>query len=190
MEHYRIFACEGLDGTGKTTYAKLLAQQTGSAYLNWTDNNPLARFRKQADRLHPALRFTFYTALSFGTHKEAQKNQLAGDVYVDRTILSTIAYHKALGVSDAWMALIPHALLDQIDQMLYFTAAEDTRLERMQKRLGEGKALSTVDAKSLLIGRKVDEAYRTIMPHKTLVVATDDKKPQEVVDEVKQQLYT
>lgn len=189
MERNRVFAMEGLDGTGKTTSSRMLAEETNGHYFYWADKNVFKSFRKRFDSSSPKLRFLYYTAASIDTHFRINELRETADVFVDRTIASTIAYHKALGVPDSWISMIPNFLINQFDSMIYFTAEESTRIQRMEERAKKEGKLSKADEKSILIGRDVDRFYRTLMPEKTLIVSTDHKTPRQVVDEVKMKLY-
>lgn len=190
MERFRFFAVEGLDGTGKSTVAKILADETDSQYYYWMEKNRLKRFRCAFDNSSPYLRFIYYTFAAIDTHFRAERMRTESDVFVDRTMLSTIAYHKALGLSDFWISMIPRFTIDSIDQLLYFVASEETRLNRMKDREGKGeRAMTQADYQSLVIGRRVDEEYRRILPDRTTIIDTDDKTPEQIVMEVKGILY-
>lgn len=190
MERKKVFAVEGLDGTGKTTAAKMLAEETESKYYYWMDKNRLKHFRKLLDNAPDNLRFLYYTAAAIDTYFRTEELREDADVFVDRTMLSTIAYHKALGVSDAWLSIIPQFTINQIDTLIYFTASEETRAQRMRDReLSGDQNMTEADKKSLIIGRRVDQEFRAIIPDRTLIVETDDKSPQEVVNFVKGRLY-
>ena len=137
-ENNRVFAIEGLDGTGKSTAAKLLAEQNEAVYYYWMDKNSIKKIRGLLDNAPVHLRFLYYTAAAIDTYFRAEDLRESADVFVDRTMLSTIAYHKALGLSDAWISLIPQFTINQIDQLIYFTATEETRASRMTQREIEG----------------------------------------------------
>lgn len=182
----RVIACEGLDMAGKTTVSKQLAEVTGSRYHYFTDNNPLAKYRKRVNKLPPIPKFLYYMACAVDTYKQAEEFRQDGDVYLDRTIASTIAYHLRLGVPDWMIALVPRQLLNQLDAMLYFTCSEQTRSDRAALR---GKELQPQDIASFSIARQVDRNYRELMPERTIVVPTDVKAPAQIVYELHNQLY-
>lgn len=191
MERYRVFASEGLDGTGKTTVSKLLAAQTGSEYYYWTDRSRLSKIRRTFDNAPPILRFLYFTIVGIDTTRRAEELRQHSDVYVDRSMVSTIAYHKALGVSDAWMALVPRFTLDLIDRLLYFTAEDSVRLSRMNRRKSEtGQTFTMTDEKSLKLGKQIDAEYRRVVPDKTTVIKTDILTPQQITDLLKVMLYS
>lgn len=185
-----VYALEGLDGTGKTESGKLLAIQTNSAYHYCMDGNPLRLYRRFFDQSPIPVRFLYYLGVSIETYRKAERLRTLSDVYVDRSIASTIAYHKAYGISDRWLSLIPNALNEQINLMIYFTASEDTRRKRILDRIGDGQqTLSHHDQKSLLLGGKVDTEYRKVFPTKTLIISTEGKNPRQIAEEVKERLY-
>lgn len=190
MELSRVYALEGLDGVGKTASGKLLAIQTNSAYHYCMDGNPLRLYRRFFDQSPIPIRFLYYLGVSIDTFRKAERLRTLSDVYIDRSIASTIAYHKAYGLPDRWFNLIPKALTEQINLMIYFTVSEDTRRQRILNRTSNGEqTLSSADQKSLILGRKVDTEYRKVFPTKTLIISTEGKNPLQVAEEVKERLH-
>lgn len=184
-----IYVLESLDGVGKTTVGRLLAMQTDSVYLYCMDGNPLRPYRRFFDELPTPLRFLYYLGVSINASANAEKLRATTDVYIDRSIVSTIAYHKAYGLPDIWFNLIPRSLMDQIDIMFYFTVNEETRRQRITERQRLKGILNPSDQKSLLLSGKIDDEYRRVFPAKTLIIPTDDKTPQQVVREVEERLH-
>jgi thymidylate kinase len=168
----------------------MLAKDTESQYYYWMEKNKLKSLRERFDNSPPLFRFMYYTFAALDTHQKAEKIREHSDVFVDRTMASTIAYHRALGLSDLWISMIPKFTIENIDKILYFTASDETRLDRMQQREGSGERLMTpADHQSLAIGKRIDEEYRRILPDRTIVISTDDKTPEMVVEELKGLLY-
>lgn len=189
MELGRVYTLEGLDGVGKTASGKLLAIQTNSAYHYCMDHNPLRLYRRFFDQSPIPVRFLYYLGVSIDTYRKAERLRTLSDVYIDRSIASTIAYHKAYGLSDRWFNLVPKALTEQINLMIYFTVSEDTRRQRVLDRTGAGhQDLNYADQKSLLHGKRVDAEYRKIFPTKTLIISTEGKNPLQVAEEIKERL--
>jgi len=110
-------------------------------------------------------------------------------VLVDRTIASSIAYHKAYGLSDRWLKLIPPFLLNQIDTMVYFSLNPTERIKRVVGREVTQATMTESDKRSILVVDKIDKEYRKIFSDRTLVVEVDNKTPQIIVDELKGKLY-
>lgn len=189
MELHRIYALEGLDGVGKTTTGKILAEQVpNAAYLYAMDGNNLSPYRKMFDTAPVNLRFLYYLAIAYNTYLNAERLRQADDVFIDRGIASTIAYHRAFGLPNSWLHLIPQCILDQVDTMIYLTATDEERKRRMGDRIATAQTMTYSDNKSLEVGQRIDEEYRIICPEKTLVVCTDDKTPQTVVNEVREHI--
>ena len=183
-----VYACEGLDGVGKTSAAKLLAITDNAQYHHYMDGNPLASLREIA--LDPAtpqeVKFQYYLGCAFDTYKQAGEKSLIAPVYADRTVFATLAYHQGLGVSDTLVARTPKPLLDQFAAMIYFTANDRTRLERLEAR--SNGAISNRDLESFKLGKIVDANYRSVAPGRTVIVETDRKTLEEVVYDVREQL--
>ena len=133
-ERNRVFALEGLDGVGKTTVGKLLAEQTGGQYLYFMDHNKMKPFRQRFDGAPTPIRFLYYLTATIDAYFQAEKLKQSSDVFVDRTVASLIAYHRAYSLSERWFWLIPHKLVSQIDTMIYFTMSEENRIARLQSR--------------------------------------------------------
>ncbi len=189
METHRVFALEGLDGVGKTTAGKILAEQVPNAiYLYAMDGNDLSPYRKMFDTASVGLRFLYYLAVAYNTYMNAERLRQTDNVFIDRGIASTIAYHRAFGLPDSWLYLIPQCLSDQIDTMIYLTATNAERKRRMGSRAVTSQTMTYSDNRSLIVGQRIDEEYRIICPEKTLVICTDDKSPQSVVNEIRKNI--
>lgn len=188
MEAHRVFALEGLDGVGKTTTGKMLADQTDGIYLYCMDGNSMKPYRKIFDTTPIPLRFLYYLAVSFNTYQRAEELRQSGDVFIDRAIASTVTYHKAFGLHNSWLHLIPQCIPNQIDTMVYLTATDVERKRRMGNRSITAQTMTFSDDKSLVVGKQIDQEYRIICPDKTLIVCTDNKSPQSVVNEIRKQI--
>lgn len=184
------YGVEGLDGTGKTTVTKLVAEQTESRYFYWTENNSLRQWRKYFDNAQTNLRFLFYTVVSVDSYLRVENYRKTSDVFLDRTVASTIAYHLAFGLNRGMLAFIPQCTLDQLNKLIYLTASDDVRRERMKNRgVNSFQEMTEADKKSLVFGAKVDAEFRKIIPERTLVIETDNRTRQEVADHMKKLLY-
>lgn len=182
---HKVYAGEGLDGVGKTTVLKLLAEQTGSHYLYCMDGYPLRGLRSKFDEAPIEARYLFYLALNLFNFIRIDRISGERDIFVDRTALSTIAMHKAMGLSERWLKLMSVAFINQYDLMIYFTLNEEERRKRILERTQSSGILGYTDHKSLELASKIDEAFRNVFPGKTIIIPTDDKTPQQVVDSLK-----
>lgn len=90
-----IIAIEGLDGTGKSTVVRALAERIGAVVMS----SPPASMREErrvADAQPPEQRRTFYRRANEVTMTEAVARAFAGTpVVLDRSIASTLAYGAA-----------------------------------------------------------------------------------------------
>ncbi len=191
LEQHPVRAVEGLDGTGKTTAALLFCEQYSERYYCWKDNLTARKLRDIFDGSRDFQRFFFYIAVSLETYVRAQQMRKYSPVCLDRTIVATIAYHRALGVPRSWMVLVPKQTLKQITHLLYFTTEEHVRIERMHQRsLTEGKSLNPNDQNSIRLNRCIDEEYRRVIPDRTIVIDTTARSPQETVIEIARLVHT
>ncbi len=180
----KIFGLEGIDGTGKTTAGKLIAQQIGGRYFYCMEGHPLAPYRKKFDTAPVPVRFLYYLAIPWVNYSKLEKMREEGPVCEDRTIWSTIAYHKAYGLPDFWFNLIPSKLRNQIDTTIYFTATEEERKRRVLGRVVDDNTMTESDRKSFEFAARIDAAYRDVLPKNSLIVDTTGKRPESVTREV------
>lgn len=189
MEKNMVFGLEGLDGTGKTTVGKILAEETGWRYVYFTDHSKLAPLRRYFEHAPIKIRFLYYVGASIENYLYVEEIRKVDDVYLDRTIFSTIAYHRAYGVPKSWTSFIPKFLQGQFNRIIFFEVSDDER----RKRLGERNAISDVstqqsDNKSITLAARINKEYHMILPQGTIFVNTDSKTPRQVVDEIRGQI--
>jgi dTMP kinase len=90
---YKLIVFEGIDGTGKTTLAKMLAKKIKAAYYK-TPPKEIWSIRKSVDRSDPAVRLAFYK-LGNAIGEQFFKNTLKTQhVVCDRYVYSTNAYQS------------------------------------------------------------------------------------------------
>ena len=126
---------EGLDGTGKTTAGKLLAQKLGGVFLT----TPSPEIRKIRDRLLPHFHevqeahHLFYLSTVFAAVKRIReyRNQNIS-VVLDRYFLSTEVYATQRGSLISLESLAD--ALPQPDFTFYFQLPNALRAERLHKR--------------------------------------------------------
>lgn len=186
---HRVFGLEGMDGSGKTTIGQMVAAQTGGRYLYCMDGNPLKPYRNFFDQKPPLVRFLYYVVVPLTNYQRIEQFRKTSDVFLDRTVASTIAYHLAYGLSRQWIKIIPERLLRQIDLMFYFTVSESERRRRLLQRQITDSVLTTSDLKSLQLNRRIDDEYRKVFPDKTIFIATDGKDPSTITNKVIERIY-
>lgn len=182
MSEHKVYALEGIDGSGKTISGQLVAEKTGGKYLYCMDGNPLKRWRKNFDTMPNELRFAYYLAVPLINYRRIEKMRTSTDVFLDRSLASTIAYHRAYGLSEKWFKLIPSWLYEQVDTMLYFFVDETERINRINNRAVLPDTMTVSDRKSFEYSSRIDEAYRKVYTDRTILVDTGNKTPDEVAE--------
>ena len=142
----RFIVLEGLDGVGKSTLAKKLAEQLDAQFMS----TPGERFKCirsmimdafGEDQLAKAL---FYAATVSSEGRKARSIVEQGrSVVMDRYWVSTVAYAKARGVSANLDALGSDLIPPDITVLI--TLDENTRLERLHQRGMTAEDLETIN---------------------------------------------
>lgn len=127
-----LIALEGLEGVGKTTLGKLVAERIGATYIKSPppEMNPVRGFI--AETLSPGANFYFYLAGLCALQADIEANLLKGAVIVDRYIDSTIAYHRFGRDFDA--PRFEESLIRSPDMTLVVTCPEEVRADRIAAR--------------------------------------------------------
>jgi thymidylate kinase len=159
----RLIVLEGLDGTGKTTLGRALADRLGAA---WSATPPAAlrEMRGAVDLAYarsPVAAQLFYAATVVGVSDEARQIMLRGqDVVCDRYWLSTLVYahHRAHHVDLS--AVEP--LLVPADATLLVELDEPVRRARLRAR-----GLSVLDRMTLepALARSLRDSFRAALEH-------------------------
>lgn len=146
-----IICFEGIDGTGKTTQAKRLAETLGATYWkfpvadsptgrliythlrkDWSARFPGGGFAREADAMaFQALQTVNRLEVAPILLQEAAR----GHVVIDRYWGSAYAYGVADGLDAAWLSYI-HAGLPQPDLWILLEADVETTSQRVGKRAG------------------------------------------------------
>ncbi len=142
----RLIVVEGLDGVGKTSLSRALAQALGAAWRT-TPGETLRPHRgpfDQAYRTIPAASQLFYAASVLAAAEEARTLLQGGqDLVLDRYWASTCAYARAAGSVlelDEVAALLPRA-----DLTLLLTLPEADRTARLRARGATEADVATLD---------------------------------------------
>ena len=171
-----LFIClEGIDGTGKTTVARVLARQLNAMYYK-SPGGVFAKTRHivDGDGIDPLTRYFYYRAATQYDSQMIRQILKHSSVVCDRYIYSTIAYHSAMdtrieGLKDITGLVIP-------DYTFLLTANEEVRLERLSNR----PTVSNLEENSLL-QRKADQLFMT-QGH--IVIQTSVIPVHEVVGQI------
>jgi UMP-CMP kinase 2 len=95
---YKLIAIEGIDWTGKTTVANLLAEEIEGVYIA-TPDVALKEARKYFDKRDQTAKFLFYLAGLIDSSCIIRQRLSSKNVVVDRYLATTICYHEAAGVN-------------------------------------------------------------------------------------------
>jgi len=174
------FVCiEGIDGAGKTTTARLVAQALGGRYYK-TPPTPHALVRGEIDQqADPISRFYFYLSSVCLAAHEIQKLLSSGAVVCDRYIYSTYAYHFVMD-QRLRACTLPLPLL-MPDLAVLLTVDERERLARLRDRSDPiAHSDAAIESNTDFLAR-VETEFRTM---RMLVIDTASKSPDHVATEV------
>lgn len=169
----QLIGVDGPDGSGKSSLAKRLAEETGSQYRYFSQDNLLSHLRGQADQLSSEERFLFYLSMSLMSHPQLSELKARGNktIILDRTPLSTFAYHEVMGVNVNPFRNVQHYLLEQFDQICYVYASTEVRRARILSRLNTGQ-MHKFDEFSLKFDEELNKAFLSILPENAIIIDT------------------
>jgi dTMP kinase len=175
---------EGLDGSGKTTQATLLANQLSKTYKVFCTAEPshgkIGTFIRKSCLYEKKCLPTEAEALLFASDRiEHMQNELAPSlaegkiVICDRYIYSSLAYQGSAGLSLAWIKTINARAL-QPDFSIFIDVSPERVLERLRRKKSVMETLETQ--------QKVREIYMKFVEEGELILLDGDK-PKDVVAE-------
>lgn len=94
----RIVIIDGIDGTGKTTSARMLAESLGGIYFP-TPAKELKEARKYFGERDQTAKYLFYLGALINSSAEIFQLLSTSDVIVDRYLATTICYHEVSGAA-------------------------------------------------------------------------------------------
>ena len=133
----KFIVLTGIDGSGKDFVAKHLQAADPGSKLIQTPTEPFLRSRLEVDRFAleiPAAHYFFYLASII--HASSQVGQMlkTSNVYCARYLLSTVVYHRAMGLSVDLEYETPLYKITQPDLTVFLVVDERTRQERLRTR--------------------------------------------------------
>jgi len=182
----KFIVIEGLDGSGKTTQAKLLAASLHLQYGVWCTAEPshgeIGTYIRNRVLYGEARVSTVVEALLFAADRiehiqnEVQPALDEGKMVVcDRYTFSSLAYQGSAGLSLDWIqAINKHAL--KPDLAIYIDVAPEAVLQRLKRKKSVMENLETQ--------RKVQEIYQRYVEKGDLVSVDGDKSKAEVAEAV------
>ncbi len=178
-----VFICiEGLDGSGKTTQANLLAKRLQENYKVFSTSEPsqgkIGTFIREGCLYEEKRLPTEAEALLFAADRiEHMQTEIApalaeGKIVIcDRYICSSLAYQGSIGLSLDWIKTVNARAL-QPDFNLFIDVSPEKVLERLQRKKSVMETLETQ--------QKVREVYLKFVEKGELTLIDGDKPKSEV----------
>lgn len=170
---------DGIDGVGKTTACKLLAERIGAVYYK-TPGEPFASLRHHVDQnIDPWTRYFFYRAAVQNDSRQIKTLLDEGkSVICDRYITTTQVSHALL--DPALRELFEARNIVTPDHSFILTASPATCRQRIMARSG-GIDLTDELESNFAYQSSVNAEYLQLgLP----VISTDDKDPAQVVEAI------
>jgi thymidylate kinase len=171
------FICfEGVDGSGKTTLAKLLAKEIDAKYY-YSPPEMLLPIRTEVYEYDVAVRFQYYLLGNTITSEDVKKTLRDQPVIVDRYVYSTLAFHFPIEDEN-----IPNLLLP--DRIIYVTAS----WREIENRLSQREHRKSSEQISYL--QLVHQQYQRMFSGLNNVVKIDttNEAPTESISKIIQSL--
>jgi dTMP kinase len=170
---------EGIDGVGKTTCSRMLAEMIGGHYYK-TPPPMFEQVRAKIDLAGDLMtRFLFYLTTLSVASTEIKNLLEAKKVLCDRFVCSTIAYHRALGVDTSFIDFHKLPLISP-DFTFYLWAREEVIRQRIC-----GRGLKSLSDEWLEKDRelqaRIHEEFLSFPVHD---IDTSDLTPEEVCKKI------
>jgi len=142
MGKHKFIALEGLSGAGKSTIGEILAEKISGIFYK-TPAQIFRDVRSEIDKCaEPTARFLFYLGGIFQSSFEISKLLDSCDVVCDRYLLTTLLWHKLIGVDIDKLIPLCDSCLVMPDYTFLILCENDIRLARLY-----GRGLSPNDRK-------------------------------------------
>lgn len=177
MKRKVFIVVEGIDGTGKTTVSRRLAEKLPAFYYS-TPPEEFSEMRKWIDREVTTIetRYIFYLTALVLAGNEIRELLKSGSVVCDRYVLSTTAYHLALGLPLKYLEAVDTIDLPTPTVTFYLHCEENERLRRIRQR-----GVSVMDLEHTRMANKIRHEFEKA---DTIRIDTTYKDVDKVVDEI------
>lgn len=184
--NYPIIALEGIDGAGKTTISQKLAEEIDGIYIQ----TPPSDYKAIRDffeiPLRPIIsRFFFYIGSLWESWEEIQLAAKTKPVIIDRYILSTKIYHKALASEkrehiDAILSVFEDITPPEPNLNIYLNCSSKVSMLRLKRRKQVSFDTNIEHNRSLQL--KIAEMF---LEEDVCIVDTNNCSIEEVVEKCK-----
>jgi thymidylate kinase len=168
---------DGVDGVGKTTVAKLIAEHFAFKYYK-SPTGEFATLRSKVESPENVIgRYCFYRLATEHDSTNIEAILKETSVVCDRYIASTFAHHIAMDESIRSIHSEHHILKPDFSFLLY--ASSEIRDQRIKKRNIKGSDF-VIENNSELLDRTAD----VFLSLDLIFINTDNKEPLDVVSEI------
>src|SRR3989344_1902399 len=198
----KFIVIEGIDGSGKTTQAQLVAEKLGAVYTKEPTTGPIGQFIREgiagAGNLPPAALQHLLSA-DRAVHEEEVKKllQQGKTVVSDRYLWSSVAYGMAdregTDYTDGEVLLVAQSILSMYhrfilpDITLYLDVSVDTSMKRINE-MGKEKEMYETPEKLQLI----EKGYKWLIEQfpQEIVVLNGEKPVEEVTEDILEKIQS
>lgn len=188
-----FLAFEGLDGSGKTTVSRMLAEVTGATYFK-TPGKEFKAVRQYVDNgTPPETKLFYYLSTVFDASKKIGKERERNPVVCDRYLWSSFVPHSAFYGED--LEFLEQSFspftnrLVMPDHTIFLDVSAEEQLKRLRIRPEGADSPSDKFCLDPVLRKNVREAYLKIAERdKWLYIDTTSKSVEEIVNELKGRL--
>ena len=167
---------EGVDGSGKTSVGKILAERLRAVYYK-TPSGLWQKYRRIVENKNPLLRFTYYLFATICSSFEISGILKKKSVVCDRYIYSTWCHHFVYGCR--FLKLMPvHSFPVKKPDLIFYLSVSDNERER---RISMRKGNTEKDKDSLTL-MEIQKNFSKISNMKK--IDTTNCKVSEVVEKI------
>jgi thymidylate kinase len=167
----KFYLVEGIDGSGKTSIARLLAEKIGASYY-FSPPDVLSPLREFIESSSAKVRYNYFRLGNYITSEELKGLLKKTAIVMDRYIYSTAAYHSVTLGKD--LSLTKDLILP--DYVIYVNASMAKIKERLEER-----EINTKYEDLSLLEQATTKFQGLLEESNTLHVDTTDRTPEESV---------
>lgn len=186
-----IVGLEGINGAGKSTIAKAIADTTSFKYAKlpgFADIPTCVEIRKlletKSKEMSPRTRFHLYTADMFEFFDKCETH----NYILDRSWVSTVVYQSMDGIDEKHVYTTLQPIVSKIDYFVLLTCDTTVALDRMNNRTHQ--TIGSYANMNIEFYSNLQTEYRRVMkkyvaPMQQKTIDTTNKTIEQVVNEIK-----